>query len=468
MLGLSPVRAVFVGCLLAGAVTACSGAPTSGSAAASVDGSLGGDGAGSSGGVGSGSDGGAGAGDASSHDAAIGDGGPSADGASSLFGTTIGDDPCVATGTAPAWVTTGRCAARPGRTPTVSSQSGAIAHSIFIPQLSASLAIPGEPTFASDGSIYTNSGHLAAIDPTTFTESWTLPDAYTWPPVVGPDGTLYVSDGGIHRNVTARDPVTHSVKWTRDMNTTVGPPTVLADGSLALLTSGAGVLQLEVISHADGSNMWAITLAVPGAVFRDSGELVSSTDGTIYVASVNGGVYAISPSTHAVTWNVPGRVDRIALDDRAHRLFVLSAPSTNSVKVGSLATNGTGLVFGAPFLEYGTVSDIALGEGGWVYFGAQNKLVGYDTTTNTKWEGTTGAWASSPVVGGDGTVYYGADKTDGLYAMAFTKTGTLRWDKLLTTTMKYSTEVGAGLSIASTGHLLLLFPKSAVLFALGP
>ncbi|MDB5215496.1 MAG: hypothetical protein JWO86_3423, partial [Myxococcaceae bacterium] len=67
-----------------------------------------------------------------------------------------------------------------------------------------------------------------------------------------------------------------------------------------------------------------------------------------------------------------------------------------------------------------------------------------------------------------GTVYYGADKTDGLYAMAFTKTGTLRWDKLLTTTMKYSTEVGAGLSIASTGHLLLLFSKSAVLFELGP
>ena len=364
MLGLSPVRAVFVGCLLAGAGAACSGSSTSGAAGPPVDGSPGGDGTGSSGDVGSGSDGSAGGGDASSHDAAIGDGGPDADGASSLFGTTIGDDPCVATGSAPAWVSTGRCVARPGRTPIVSSQSGAITHSIFIPQLSASLAIPGEPTFASDGSIYTNAGHLSAINPTTFTESWTLPDAYTYPAVVGPDGTLYVSDGGIHRNVTARDPVTHSVKWTRDMNTTVGPPTVLADGNLALLTSGSGVLQVLVISHADGSKLWAITLAVPGAVSLDSGELVASTDGTIYVASVNGGVYAISPSTHAVTWNVPGRVDRIALDDRAHRLFVLSAPSTSSVKVGSLATDGTGLVFGAPFFENGAISDIALGAGG--------------------------------------------------------------------------------------------------------
>jgi hypothetical protein len=461
-------------CLIAaGALAAaCGSAPTENGSASAADPSapgtgteVGGDAGGNGARTGTGADGGDGG--TVAHDGGQGDGG-----GPSSFGTSMGDDPCVVSGTAAAWVSPGRCAARTGRTTIVSSQSGTLARMKTIPVTQANLTPEGETTYGTDGSMYVNTGYLSALDPSTLAVKWTgTSDNYA--PVVGPDGTLYISSEGIGGILKAVDGTTRAVKWSRKWTTSyVRPVTVLGDGNLALLDLVENVPTLEVLDHLTGATSWSVSM--PASGLMGASMVASPSTGAIYVATTFGGLYGISSTTKAIAWNLTSwKPLQIALDERAQRLYVVAAGAgPRNLKVGTVAVDGTGATFGAEFFPTTgfnqTLSSLALGAGGWVYFAVDGTLFGYDTTTATKWEATTGASLAAPVVGGDGTVYLGADKADGVYAMAFTRSGALRWNTLLSTTITSPTHVGATASIAPSGHLVLLFPANRSVFLLGP
>lgn len=394
-----------------------------------------------------------------------------------LFGTSVGDDPCVTgAGRAPAWTTRGRCSSRPGRSAIVSSQTGAIAHSNTITsQGDVSL---GEPTFASDGTAYVSNSVLTAFAPKTFVPSY-VSGGYLKAPVLGPDGTLYVSAGSPFHDLSALDPASGVVKWTRsDLNGSIPRPTILADGTIALLLRVPST-KILVLDPATGADLWSVALPDNGS----TGSLVASVDGTIYATDGDAGIFAVSSSTHGVLWNVPVAVRDFALDERAQRLYFVAEGGYQKLKVGWMATSGGAPVFGTPFtmvsafgnlLHTTELSDLALGENGWVYFSAERKFFGCSTMTDTVWQASTATDSytpARPVVGGDGTVYLAAYKADGGYAMAFTKTGTLLWNKRLSSwALDKGTYhlTGTALSIAPTGHLVVTFDQDHSVHWLGP
>jgi len=382
------------------------------------------------------------------------------------FGKSLGDDPCVATGTAPAWTQIGRCPARAARTPIVSSQTGALARTKSLFSGSATIFLGGEATFGNDGTFFGSGDFLAAFPPTTFATKWTGFGDST-PPVVGANGRLFTSGAGIPAKTRALNAATGNVMWTRVFGFYMRALTELPDGSLVFLSTEVG-MAVRAISPVDGSDLWSTT--IPGAGF--TGSMVASSSGVVYVASDNTGISAISSTTHAIMWNVPTlRIRAIALDERAGRLyFVTKFGNSTPAMVASVAVDGTGLTMSSPIqVNSDRVSQLALGAGGFVYFAAGGYLYGVDTTNDTSWEAATGAYSgASPVVGGDGTVYFGAHKPGSLHAMAFTKTGALRWDTQLATVSPTETHVGSAASIAPTGHLELLFPATSTLYEVGP
>ena len=202
--------------------------------------------------------------------------------------------------------------------------------------------------------------------------------------------------------------------------------------------TGNPIIQLVVLDPATGANSWSVALPDTGG----EGSLVASVDGTIYATTEASGIFAVSSSTHAVLWNVPVTVREFALAERAQRLYFVAAGGGGKLKVGWMATSGSAPVFGAPFavdafssLHPVELSTIALGENGWVYFSAESRFFGNDTTNDTRWDVATGVALNQPappVVGGGGTVYLAAYRSDGGCAMAFTRTGALFWDKRLT------------------------------------
>lgn len=385
------------------------------------------------------------------------------------FGKSKGDDPCVPTGMpgAMAWASAGRCAGRTGRSPIVSAQSGSISKSRVLTQGSASLAIGGEPTYGPDGTIYVNQGYLSALDPVTLATKWSLGVDYTWPVVIGKDGTLFQAGGGTNTDLRALDPANGAEKWTRDLLTYLRPPVVLPDGNLAMVLSGTGKLDVKLIDATTGADI--DTIPVPDSGIHQPSSIAGSSDGTIYFYGATGKLFAISTTTRSVKWESTMNALSVAYDEKAEKLFVLAAGGTNSsLKVGVVDTATGVATFNPPISGY-SPSQIALGEDGWVYFTIQGgTLVGYHTKTSTKWEATTGAFQTVPSVGGDGTIYVGAHKSNGTYAQAFTKTGTLKWDKLMSTSLKNTTRVGASTSIAPSGHLHVLFAVNDNLFQLGP
>jgi len=350
----------------------------------------------------------------------------------------------------------------------VSAQSGAVSKSRYITQGSASLAIAGDPTYAADGTIYLNEGYLSAIDPVTLAEKWSLGASNTWPVVVGKDGTLFQAGGGINTKLRALSPTNGSEKWSRDLLTYLKPPVVLPDGSVATVIQQTGTsnLVVRIFDAATGADVDAIS--VPDSGISAPSMIAGSSDGTIYFPGY-GKLHAVATTApRAVKWSSPMNASSVAYDEKAEKLFVLASGATSGLRIGTVDT-ATGTPTFGPQISGSDPSAIALGEDGWVYFTIQGgTLVGYDTKTNTKWEASTAAWQTTPVVGGDGTIYIAAHKQYATHVQAFTKSGTLKWDKLLSTSIKNSSRAGAAASISPTGHLHVLFAVNDGLFQLGP
>jgi outer membrane protein assembly factor BamB len=134
-----------------------------------------------------------------------------------------------------------------------------------------------------------------AVSPNAMSPTFSY-DRETVPPVVGPDGTVFV--GGTQA-LTALDPADGSVRWRYDDANAFGTPTA-TDGAV-FVGSDAGVLALDA---GDGSERWRAD--APGEVTPN---VLAVGDGAVVVAT-DGGTRALDRATGEQRWSASPRAEQ--------------------------------------------------------------------------------------------------------------------------------------------------------------
>lgn len=318
------------------------------------------------------------------------------------------------------------------------------------PEIQSSAAI------APDGTMYLGSfpGNLMALrDPGSGTQLELLwrfhpegASSFHTTPAIGSDGSVYVgfSTGGAtpeaHGTFYALD--SHGqIEWTVDLGPgrQTSSPTLGADGTI-YVTSGAG--KLFALSPA-GQVLWT---AQTGPTVKASPAL--ALDGTVYVASMNDNLYAIQPPADSET---EGRISwTFRFGDFPGEMPAVTAtvPPPGADGVGSGATP-------------------TVGPDGTIYIGADNSnMYAVAPDGHLKWmfeaeREVAGIW-SSAALSEDGTrLYFGANK-GGVYALD-ANNGNLVWQYPIVASVYNSLtlDVNGVLYTGSTaGHLIAINSKT--------
>ncbi len=391
--------------------------------------------------------------------------------ANGTFGQTVGRDACLpGAGTAPAWVTKGRCNARNNHSPIVSAQTGLLARSADVFATANSYGYEGAPTFAADGTMFVNKRAMSAIDPDSLTTKWTRDVGATGAASIGPDGTLYAYGSNMNGAFLGVDPATGANLWTTAEYTYKPQMTVLPDGKIVSVSWDCAY---RIDPAVRGSYA---RYCLPGySLLRAP---VVSTTGTMYLGTttVVGAFATTGPSASSqALWSVPLAVDVMALDESSRRIYALRSDGGQSYVGSFSASDGQDQSWTPLSRATPNHSDIAVGDNGFVYFTDGDKLFGVDTVNHTEWQATIGdpsiaanrTGQRTPVVGGDGAVYVGSTIAGKLHAFGFEKTGALRFDTELPGAPE-NTIGHAYASIAPSGHLAMFFYASKRMYLLGP
>jgi outer membrane protein assembly factor BamB len=313
----------------------------------------------------------------------------------------------------------------------------------------------GNPAIGADGTIYVGCGsNLCAVNPEGTLE-WAFPVnlEVTDVPAIGADGTIYV---GANTFIYAINP-DGSQKWSNAISVSgYTSPAIGADGGIYVEdqdkliaidsqtgVGGGWILLNTTTSPAVGSDgtvyatSWCNVgeggyslVAFPPALsplawlwqtgLTDTcGNALSSaaigSDGTIYIGSADGNLYAVNPDgSHK--WEF------------ANGGFANSSPSIGPggiIYIGSsdenlyaLTDGGQGIVSQKwSFATAGTVGDAAIGSDGTIYVGsADHNLYAVNPDGSQKWKFMTGGTVGIPAIGADGTVYAGSTDNN-LYAI---------------------------------------------------
>ncbi len=258
----------------------------------------------------------------------------------------------------------------------------------------------GAPTVGPDGTVYVaaTGGGMLAFDGETGVKKWevALRGTITATPALGNNGLLYIgTDGG---RLYAVEAATGAVRWEYATRVWIqGSAAVGADGTVFV---GDRNGKVHALVGETGTNLWqysggggvysAPAIGADGTVYIDAGWITAlnpltgakknadsqvagyiwngsptiASDGTVYVPTINGRLYAMTPNLANTRW---------------------------------LFENGAGSAFSAA----------AVGADGVLYVGCDDsRLYALDGASGTKlWEYNAGGKVSSPVLGGDGTVY---------------------------------------------------------------
>ena len=264
--------------------------------------------------------------------------------------------------------------------------------------------------------------------------------------VIGPDGTLYITNGlsGWQDSfIEAVDGRTGILKWGHfHMGGYIYTPAVGANNMVYTVDGN----YIYCFAADSGAFQWLNSAA--GATFVTIGN-----DGTVFA-----GKYAFDGDTGAVKWTFnqagSGPIACVAIDkngilyagDQQADAFAIDA------KTGSLLwffkTNGSNSV--AP----------VIGPDGTIYFGSQDHLLyASDPTGKVKWTFDTGyLFTSSPAIGPDGTIYLHGNFGNDICCYAIDRlTGLLKWKYVLVpgVSQQYGTDsisVGADGTVYCSGQ----------------
>ncbi len=288
-----------------------------------------------------------------------------------------------------------------------------------------------------------HTGQSPYLGAQTNTVKWTYTagDSVRSSPAIGSDGTIYFGAHG--GTLYAIDP-NGDKKWSFN---TGGPiqcsPAIASDGTIYV-----GSSDLYAI-NPNGTLKWRFV--------TDSsvGSATIASDGTVYVGSNLGILYAVNPNGTLKWFYTTGDIigessPAISSDGTIYiGTHVENNPSTMSDDEGKLyaiTDNITSGVLKWTFpTGYWINSSPAIGSDGTIYFGAYDSFL-YAVTDNStnaiqKWRfNTAGEVQSSPAIGSDGTIYVGSfDYTGGgkLYAINPTN-GSQKWAANTTNDIGYS------------------------------
>ncbi len=183
---------------------------------------------------------------------------------------------------------------------------------------------------------------------------------------------------------------------------------------------------------------WSYDTGANGAVLSSP---AIGSDGTIYVGSHNGKIYAFYSDNGTVKWSyatVSGRV--------------FSSPAIGSdgtIYVGSedknlYAINADGTLKWSYATDDKVISSPAIGSDGTIYVGSfdNNLYAFYSDNGTVKWScATLGRVLSSPAIGSDGTIYVGSGDNN-LYAI-YSDNGTVKWSYTTLGLVRSSPAIGS-------------------------
>jgi len=247
-----------------------------------------------------------------------------------------------------------------------------------------------EPVVGIDGTIYVTGappGALYAINPDGSVK-WIYdpsPDLIENSVAIGPDGTIYftgrdASDNGV---LFALNP-DGSLKWKSQYATGLYWRALLTIGKDGIIYTGASKCNGNFEYYAinpDGSLKWTF---VNGQGCTGIASPSIGPDGTVYAPT--GGLTALDPETGQVKWKL----------------------SINSFAPPGIAADGT------------------------IYIGSGGQLYAINPDGTIKWvvpgAGFSNNWAQAPAVGYDGTIYTSGSPLSLYPLMAINPDGTVKWD----------------------------------------
>ena len=252
-------------------------------------------------------------------------------------------------------------------------------------------------------------------------------------PPVGLADTAWPKFRGNARN-TGQSPYvgaqTNTIKWTFMTGSTIdlASPCIGVDGTVYI---GSDDGFLYAVNPSDGSLKWKSqvgawrTCAAVGA------------DGTVYIGGVDGYIHALNPLDGSEKWKT-----FLAVNGAAYSPAIGSDGTVYAGCPVSMASNDTffALSPGDGSIKWkqplGNVSSPAIGADGTIYVGSGDRHV-YAVNPadgSTDWAYPAVGGATTPAVGADGTIYFGSGD-DNVYAL--NPDGTLKW-KHATGDMVYS------------------------------
>jgi len=296
-------------------------------------------------------------------------------------------------------------------------------------------AIDSSPCIASDGTIYVgdHGGILWALNPEDGKPRWFFDakGAIAWAsPSVGPDGTIYFGtfasntpDGGGRLYAVSRD---GGYRWHFPFPGTQldSPPTIGPDGAL-YIAAFDGALHSLVVSSNTPYLRWSSPLSTSSQVV--SSPAFSHDGSRLYIGTLDGELVAVSLLDGSVVW-------RAALDAEVYATPAVGKDGTVFVGTfaGSMyAVNPSGdVVWQCTPTDAGEIkASPAVGPDSTVYFATRNgrlyRLNPKDGSVIWTWQSETGGRInSSPVVDANGNAYFGAE--DG-FVYAVGADGRLLW-----------------------------------------
>ncbi|MCD6448784.1 MAG: PQQ-like beta-propeller repeat protein [Thermoplasmata archaeon] len=226
------------------------------------------------------------------------------------------------------------------------------------------------------------------------------------------------------------------IKWKINTGVIMGSPVIANDGTIYV--GGLGPIKNGTLYaiNPNGTIKWIKNIP-PKTKYGFSHIRTSPAigeDGTIYVGTWEGYLYAFTPDGEE-KWKISlgNWINDLSLDENGTiyaGIFSISYPNPSPAKFFAVFPNGT---IKWNFTTEATVAwSPAIGKDGILYGGATDSYLYavYVSNGNLKWRYKTKATrVSSPSIGEDGIIYFGTDQWWGnnrLYALY--PNGTLKWD----------------------------------------
>jgi outer membrane protein assembly factor BamB len=309
------------------------------------------------------------------------------------------------------------------------------AHLNFLWEFPIDLGLWSPPVLASDGTLYaqgelSQSQLLYAFDtaPTSQNKRLKWPadlhDEHRNAPCVGADGTVYVASTGKGHPPTiyALGPgsVSSDAGYTWALQTTTGgydygQPAIGADGTIYVSDSTS--LNAIDPQGPQGRLKWSTPISGDPRYGGASTVPVIAPDGTIYIGSYSGLLYAIDPATGISKSRqiMDGMLYSLALSADGTLYVGGRGKDDRLVALTPSAFWGSGAVIWRTGVTVGADS-IVLGADGTIYI-ASGQLHALNPDGSLKWSAAEplGRYLSEPAIAAGGTLYI-ADSTSKLYA----------------------------------------------------